>query len=152
MAEAISLVANVLAVIQLAERVASICKFYIGEADDYPKDLRLIYVEIASLKVIFEGLSFLNPGSDQEEAAALKALQGKNGPIQGCKQAVEELGKLLPPVPLDPSVSGRLRKEKLKMALASLAWPLKASTAQQLLEEINQYKATISVAMQGQLS
>jgi len=57
MAEAAALAASVFAVIQLSERIASICKIYIGDIDDYPKDLRLMYVEVGSLKVLFEGLS-----------------------------------------------------------------------------------------------
>jgi len=149
MAEAVALAASVFAVIQLAERVASICKFYIGRVDDYPKDLRLIYVEVGSLRVLFEGLSFLNK-EDSKESSTLRALQGEDGPVQRCKKAVEELEKLFPPVPR-PSSSRRMKKEKLRMALAGLAWPLKAGTAKKLLEEIMQYKATISVALQSQL-
>lgn len=37
------------------------------------------------------------------------------------------------------------------MALASLAWPLKADKAKRLLDEIMRHKTTIGVALQGQL-
>lgn len=150
MAEAVALAASVFAVIQLADRVANICKFYIGKVDDYPKDLRLIYVEVGSLKVVFEGLSFLDQ-QDAQESAALRALQGEDGPVERCKKAVQALEKLFPPVPLGSSSSRRLKKERLRMALAGLAWPLKESTAKKLLGEIIQYKTTISVALQSQL-
>ncbi|KAK4442515.1 hypothetical protein QBC34DRAFT_338573 [Podospora aff. communis PSN243] len=150
MAEAIALAASVIAVIQLAERVASICKFYIGEVNDYPKDLRLIYVEVASLKVVFEGLSFFDQ-DDPDENALLRALQGEDGPIQGCKKVIEELTALLPPDPLAPPSNGRTKREKVQDALACLAWPLKANTAKKLLEGIVQYKTTITMGLQGQL-
>ena len=149
MAEAVALAASVFAVIQLSERIASICRFYIGSVDDYPKDLRLIYVEIGSLKVLFEGLSFLDQ-QDEQENATLRALQGGNGPVESCKQAIEELGKLFPPVPTGASSSRRF-KEKLRAGFAALEWPLKANTARRLLEEIMKYKTTISLALQSQL-
>ena len=103
MAEALAVAASVIAVIQLAERVAIACRFYISGVDDYPKDLRLIYVEVASLKVILEGLSFLDE-YDDKEAAVLRALLGDGGPIQGCKKALEELAALVPSPPA-PSTS-----------------------------------------------
>ncbi|KAK3314027.1 hypothetical protein B0H66DRAFT_537277 [Apodospora peruviana] len=145
MAEAIALTASV-----VADRVASICKFYIGKVDNYPKGLRLIYIEVGSLKVLFEGLSFLDL-KNQQETAVLGALQGEDGPIQGCRRAVEELETLFPPVPLASSSNRRLKKEKLRMALAGLAWPLKAASAKRWLDEILQYKVTISLALIGQL-
>ncbi|KAK3386531.1 hypothetical protein B0H63DRAFT_493317 [Podospora didyma] len=74
MAEAIALIGSVIAVVQLADRVAKACKFFIDTAQDYPKDLRLIYVEIGSLKLIYEGLKMLDP-NDPSESATLTALQ-----------------------------------------------------------------------------
>jgi len=98
MAEAVALAASVIAVVQLAERVTKICKFYFESlADEYPKDLRLIYVEVGSLKVILEGLSLLDP-ADPSERATLQALH--DGPVQQCKNAIEELVKISLPTRL----------------------------------------------------
>jgi hypothetical protein len=151
MAEAIALAASVMAVLQLAERIASICKFYIGEVEDYHRGLRLIYVEVASLKVVFEGLSFLDE-DEKEKNPMLQALRGEDGPIRGCEKALEKLKELFPPIPraLEESLSHQ-KDGKFRMALARLAWPTKASTATRLLGEIMQYKSTISIALQGHL-
>jgi hypothetical protein len=137
-------------VVQLAERATKICKFYFESlADEYPKDLRLIYVEVGWLKVILEGLSLLSP-ADPSERAALQALH--DGPVQQCRNAIEELVKIFPS---DPSASAtgskRKRAAKGQAMLAALAWPLKQSTAKRLLGEIAHYKATISMGLQGQL-
>ncbi|KAK0616204.1 hypothetical protein B0T14DRAFT_567824 [Immersiella caudata] len=134
MAEAIALAANVMAVIQLAERVASICKFYMGEVDNYQQGLRLIYVEIASLKVVFEGLSFLDE-DEKEKSATLQALRGEDGPFRGCEKALEKLKEFFPPFPLEESLSHQ-KDGKFRIALARLAWPMKASSATRFLEEI----------------
>lgn len=154
MAEAIAAVgvaASIIAVVELAGRIAKICKFYIDTTKDYPRDLRLIYVEIGSLKVIFEGLTFLDP-HDSADSTTLKALLRNDGPVQHCKKAVEDLEKLFPPVPPTPAHSRkRPKREVLQAGLVSLAWPLKAEKSRRLLEEIMQYKSTIAVALQGQL-
>jgi hypothetical protein len=151
MAEAIGLAASIIAVVQMADLIVSVCKFLIGTAQDYPRDLRLIYVETGSLKIIFEGLSFLDH-EDPADWTALKALQGDSGLLERCKNAVAELDRLFPPLPLSiGSKRKRGKKETVRMVMGSLAWPLKADKAKRLLDEIMQYKSTIGMVLQGQL-
>ena len=153
MAEALALTASIIAVVQLTERVASICKFFIEKIEDYPRDLRLIYVEIGSLKVIFEGLSFLER-DDPANWTTFKALQGDNGPVNRCKNALEELATLFPALTSLPGLEnkrGEKMKAKAALVMRCLAWPFKESKAKALLDEIMQYKSTIGVALQGQL-
>jgi hypothetical protein len=151
MAEAIGLVASIFAVVQIADRIVKACKYYIETTEDYPRDLRLIYVEIGSLKVIFEGLTFLSH-EDAADSLTLKAVLGSDGPVQHCKKAIEDLEKLFPSVPSTPASTRKKGKRKrLQACLDSLAWPLKAEKSRKLLEEIMKYKSTISVALQGQL-
>ncbi len=151
MAETLALARSIIAVVQLADRIAAVCKFFIESTQDYPRELRLIYVETNSLKVIFEGLSFLDQGNPADWTK-LKALQGDNGLLERCKDAVTELDKLFPSLPLSTaSKRKRGKKETLQMVLASLAWPLKADKAKKLMDEIMRYKSTIGVALQGQL-
>lgn len=90
MAEAIALAASIVAVLQLADRVACICKSLIETIQDYPRDLRLIFVETGSLKVIFESLRFLNE-DDPADSATLQSLRGADGPVEGCKTAMDQL-------------------------------------------------------------
>ena len=56
---------------------------------------------------------------------------------------MEELSRLVPHAPLQYS-GKRNKKQRLGVAAATLAWPLKAEKARRLLDEIFQYKATIS--------
>lgn len=145
MAEALALGASVIAVVQMAERVAGICKYYIDKVNDYPKDLRFIYVEAGSLRVVF-GLTLLDPS----EQAALATLQGGDGLIQKCKNAIGELEKLFPPAPSRKRRKTQHPQQGFQLTLAALAWPLKASKARRILDEIMQYKSTISIVLQGQ--
>jgi hypothetical protein len=150
MAEVIGLAASIIAVVQLADRITSVCKSLIETVKDYPRDLRLIFVEIGSLKVIFESLNFLDEG-DPADSALLQRLRGSDGPVEGCKKVMEELDRLFPSLPLPCSQRIGGKKQKLQMTLASLAWPLKAEKAKKRLDEIMRHKLTINVALQGLL-
>ncbi|KAE9371111.1 hypothetical protein N431DRAFT_376507 [Stipitochalara longipes BDJ] len=137
-------------VLQAAERIANVCKWLIETVHDYPKDLRLVFIETGSLKVIFESLRFLNE-DDSADSATLQRLRGSDGPVEGCKVAMEQLDQLFPLLPSLTSKSKGKKRQKLQTALISLAWPLKAERARKLLDEIMCHKATINVALQGQL-
>lgn len=152
MAEAIGLVASIFAVVQLADRITVACKYYLETVDGCPKDLRLIFVELGSLKAIFDGLTFLDK-DDPDDSKLLISLQGVDGPIEGCRRAMNELEKQFPTASSSsPSSSGiKTKKQKLNATLTSLAWPLKASISRRLMQEIMQHKSTITVALQGQL-
>ena len=115
---------------------------------DYPRDLRLVYIETGSLKVIFESLRFLNH-DDPADSAILQRLRGYDGPVEGCKTAMEQLDRLFPSLPLPASKRKGAKRMKMQTALASLAWPLKAGRARKLLDEIMLHKSTINVALQG---
>ncbi|KAK5454828.1 hypothetical protein LTR20_010069 [Exophiala xenobiotica] len=150
MAEAIGLAASVIAVVEIAGRIASVCKSLIETVRDYPRDLRLIFVETGSLKVIFESLLFLNE-DDPADSVTLQRLRGSNGPVEGCKAVMDQLNRLFPSDSLRISQTKGANRQKLQTTLTSLAWPLKAERARKLLDEMMRYKSTISVALQGQL-
>ena len=150
MAEAIGLAASIIAVLQLADRIASVCKSLIETVQDYPRDLRLIFLETSSLKAIFESLRFLNE-HDPADSVTLQMLRGSDGPVEGCKMAMDQLDRLFPSHPLRSSKTKGAKRQKLQTALAGLAWPLKADRARKLLDEIMRHKSTINVALQGQL-
>ncbi|EEU43693.1 uncharacterized protein NECHADRAFT_82730 [Fusarium vanettenii 77-13-4] len=141
--------ASIIAVLQLSERVIGACKWYIDAYQDYPKDLRLIYLETSSIRAVFETLSFLDP-HDPEDSEALQILKRPDGPIAGCNEAIGELSKLLP---LANAHSGarKSKKKKLESTWTTLAWPLKCEKARKLLDELNSHKATINMTLTGQI-
>jgi Fungal N-terminal domain of STAND proteins len=147
--EVLSLTASVVGIIQIADRIAGVCISYIDSVKDYPKDLRRIYVEVTSLKVVFQSLRFLDE-DDAEDSTALQTLRDHDGPVIECKKAMADLSELLPRA--EPQISRKgAKRQKINKALATLAWPLKADRARKLLDDIIQYKLTISVALTGEL-
>ncbi|KAK4167201.1 hypothetical protein QBC43DRAFT_231228 [Cladorrhinum sp. PSN259] len=150
MAEAIGLTASIIAIVQIAGVITKACKSFIDGVEDYPKDLRRIYVEVSSLVVVFKGLELLDP-ADRIDSEVLATILGPDGPVQGCQEALKRLEKLLSSNSVQSSDGPRTKKQRLQVSLAGLAWPLKAGTAKKILEEIMQHKTTINLALGGEV-
>ncbi|KAK3312862.1 hypothetical protein B0H66DRAFT_569022 [Apodospora peruviana] len=151
MADPLSLTASIIAVVEVAGRIASICKQFIEGVEDCPKDLRMILIETSSTKAIFDNLAFLHE-HDPQSALFLAKLDGANGPVAGCRATITELEKLLPSEYLVESNNGGSKKamttrKKVSDALTVLAWPLKQTKAKDLLVRLGQYKTTINTAL-----
>jgi hypothetical protein len=54
MAEAFAIAAGVIAVLQITDRVAGICRFYIESVHDCPSGLMVVLSETFMLKILFE--------------------------------------------------------------------------------------------------
>lgn len=143
-AESIAVIASIIAIIQISDRVISSCKFYIQATSDTPSELRVILIEISTLKSVLENLQFLETCADTPPAV-WKQLSDANGPIEECKRSITAMDKLFPAdtFPVDRSQPG----SKRRAIFASLAWPLKASRARELLQVIIQQKTMITLAL-----
>jgi len=75
--------ASVIAIIQIADRIVRLCKFYIEAVRDAPSNLRVILLETSTLKTIFENLQFLMACSSKA-SATVRSLAGQDGLIKGC--------------------------------------------------------------------
>jgi hypothetical protein len=149
----IGVVASVIAVIQIADRVVELCKFYIESLSDAPSDIRVILIEVSTLKTLFENLKFLI-ASDNSASEILKLLSDRDGPVEGCLGSITDLEKLFPSDSVhrsnDSTKSSKRRKRNV--AFATLAWPLKASKAKRLLEQIVLYKTSVSLVLTTELT
>jgi hypothetical protein len=152
MAEIFAVAASVIAVVQIADRIVGLCKFYIESVADTPLELRTVLIEISALKAIFENLDFLIK-TDSAASQLLNSLLGSDGPIEGCLSTVRELERLFPSdsIPNASHNATGMRRRKMHAAMAVLAWPLKATKARQLLQQIVQFKTSISVALTTEL-
>ena len=163
MAEAIAIVASVIAVIQLSDRLVGVVKTFIESSKDAPKDFRVILNEISTLKTIFENLKFLIQVNGAD-SVLLPRLEGPGGPVEGCQVAIKELTQLITEG-FDGPVRNSQKKRKLDVGEqitdlkiqmsrfhAKLAWPLKESKARKLLDDLSRYKATINLALANETS
>jgi hypothetical protein len=128
MGDPISLVANIIAVVQISTRTLSLCYRYISAARDASHDLFVMINNVRSLKAILEDLKDLVKNSPQ--APSLTLLGEPNGPLNTCELALRELNS-------DLSAWSDSRN-----FLKALTWPLKEKSVQKVLTAIEQQKAT----------
>jgi hypothetical protein len=146
MAEAIALGASIIAIIQIADRVIGLCKFYIESVHDAPSDLRTLLIETSAMRTILENVQFL-VSCNNEPSTMLDGLSGADGPIEGCRRAIAKMEELFPSVYAQEPRGSRSKIQKINASLAALAWPLKENRARKLVEEVIRYKTTISLAL-----
>lgn len=146
MAEALAVAGSVFAIVQVADRVIDLCKYYLRTVSDAPSDLRLILMEVSTLKTILKNANFLSE-AQPDASDTIKTLSSDNGPITGCRQSIVELEKLLHVDPNKPIPQRRSKKQKIQAGFAELKWPFREKKARKLLEEILRFKTTITLAL-----
>lgn len=140
----VSISASVIAFIQIADRVIRACKHCIDTIKDAPKDMQMILGEAISLRAIIDSL---NPADMHASTAKLvPSLFAQSGPVEGCRRCLSALEGLIPP----EETQGTLQSKR-KITFVELAWPLKESKARRLMAEISQHKATLLLAMTGDI-
>lgn len=146
MAEVIAFISSVTAIVQISDRIIGVCKYYIKTARDAPSDLRAILIEVLTMKTIFETQEFLTE-HNKELSSVVSSLSGEGGPIEGCRRSITELERLLHQNIVKHGGQGGSQRRKMQSTSAALAWPLKASKARKLLDDIMRHKATVSLAL-----
>jgi hypothetical protein len=142
----LSIAAGVIAILGLAEKIISSCKSYLSSIRDAPSDLRSILIEVSSLKSILDNLQFLaTHGADGDHSQTLQDLNGPDGPIHGCWEALAKLENLFPPTTVPGSTATKRRA--INISLANLAWPFKKRHAAEFLGQIRLHKSTISLSL-----
>ncbi|KAG8531308.1 uncharacterized protein KY384_002936 [Bacidia gigantensis] len=148
MAEILAIGPAIIAVVQIADRIVSLCKHYIQTVQDAPSDLKIIFVEISALKTILADLEFLK-SCDNEPESSKDSHSRVDQPVKECLRLVKELEQLFPSGAVQTLDQGS-KKRKLKARLTELAWPLKETKARRLLEGIRPLKETLNLELTSQ--
>jgi len=129
---------TILAVIQLSAKVLELAKFYIETAREASSDLRSILVKTSTVNAIFTSLDFLS-SHPTGSSSQLTQLSEPGGIVHRCREILCELESLLP---ADPDQGGsqdakKTIKDRARRCRDALAWPLKASRAEKLLNDLD---------------
>ncbi|EEY23665.1 ankyrin repeat protein [Verticillium alfalfae VaMs.102] len=153
MAEVLGLSASIIAIVDLSAKLASHCKFYVENVKDARADFRKLLIEITSVVNAVDILKFLIEHDPDFESDQLLSLSGQSGSIAGCLDALTQLEAMLPPSEdIDSGNSCPSTKSRMKNIATRLAWPLKKTRAMGLLDDIMKHKATMQLAMIGDIS
>ena len=146
MADPISIGASILAFIGLADKIIRASRHYLTTVHDAPTDIEMILGEVSSLKAIIASIGNLAQHHQQQQPASaslVACLFSKGGPVDACRRCLAGFEALL------PEVGGGDNKPPHRLMIAQLAWPLKESKARKLLAEISHHKATLLLAISG---
>lgn len=148
MAEVVAAIASVIALVQLAERVLKLAKVCLDAIEDCPRDIRVILVEVSTLKALLENVQYLLENGSSSEIL-VKHLCGERGPISECRRLLTDLEVLLPS---DAKSTSNNKRQKLQDVASRLAWPLKENKARKLLQDIANQKGTITLALTSDIA
>ena len=146
MADPLTIAALSIAVVQIADRVIGVCKFYIENAKDAPSDLNLILNETSTIQAILKNLEYFHD-NDRLKTGVTSLLVRADGPIEGYRRTLAELEDLFPKDRAPSMVLKHSKKQKLDTVLTALAWPLKKNRVEKLLDDLGRHKVTMGLAV-----
>lgn len=145
MAEAIALVASIIAIVQLADRIISLGTSYIASAKGARKEITKLRLGLGSLSDIL--VLLVDHAEANPDSPALRILYGPSsgglpGPVEMCMKELQELqSKLEPPEP-----SGRWPWTR-RDTKSSIMWPFKEKEVMHSVSEIDRYKSLFQLAL-----
>jgi NACHT domain len=138
MAEGLALAASIIAVIQISDRVISLCCQFIGKVRGAEREVGQMITTITALNGFLE---FLNKFVRNDETASqlplLRKLSEPDGPLEICKALLKDMETKLRP------------KRDYNGVLKAITWPWKWKDIGQALETIERQKTLMMLAMQG---
>ncbi|KAF2106194.1 hypothetical protein BDV96DRAFT_337169 [Lophiotrema nucula] len=142
----LSITASVIAILQLSGKIISSCVAYTSAIKDAPKELKAISVDIQSLQAIIRILDLTSANATADNGLATS--------LDACRQSLKALSDLLDhQINLSSPQNGPSAKKARTMpTLATLAWPLKRSRVQALIDDISRHKSTITLSLSTSLS
>src|SRR5216117_672422 len=132
------LAANIIAVIQISDRVISLASQFIGKVRGAEREVANIISTITALRGFLLFLDkFIKNDENSHQLPLLNKLSGPDGPLNTCMEKLMEIEDKLRP------------KRDYHGILKAITWPLKWSDIGKSLETIEQLKASILLSMQA---
>lgn len=138
MADPLSILASIIAIVQISGKVISICYDYRSGVKKAPRDLARITDEVISLRDVLERLIRIIDEDNANNGIRLSTVEMLNkpgGPLPRITAQLEELE-----VKLKPANGWRAVGK-------ALTWPLREGDANKTLDVIRRIKETLSLAL-----
>ncbi|KAK1840385.1 Vegetative incompatibility protein HET-E-1-like protein 7 [Colletotrichum chrysophilum] len=135
--DGLGIAANVIAVVELSVKVASICLQYSKGVKNASDDIVRVTQELNNLKVTAEGASRLLEGP---YGAKLETSHQLLGAVKAAESRLERLEADLQP--------RSTRKAMSRLGLRALKWPFQSKDVEKIVQEIARCTHTISTGLQ----
>ena len=145
----LSVTASVIAVLQAANTIVSVCCDFRAAINTQPWALSRIISSINELRLILNRLEQIANESELNydetnisRLTALEVLCQEGGAVQNCLEELKTLEKRLVP-------GGWAGKDgsKRRAVIQSIRWQLKGKEAEEMLQRLERYKSTLNLAL-----
>ena len=141
MAEIVALVASIIAVVQLADRVTTLGYEFYGKVKGASKEVMEMIATVSALKTILELLGrFFELDENAVRLPLFRSLCQPDGPLKECEKL---LGEIESRIHLKREHSGKLK---------SITWPWQWEEMAKKLKLIERHKQTFTLALQGDIA
>ena len=136
--DGLSLVASIIAVIQLSDRVIGLCCQFIGHVRGAEREVGQMITTITGLKGFLEFLSkFVDDDINRDRLPQLNSICRPNGPLDLCTSLLKNMESKMQP------------KRDYHGILKAITWPWKWKDIGEALDVIEKQKTLMMLAMQG---
>src|SRR5271163_3292370 len=95
MAHPSSIGASIPALIEITHTITKLCYGYISNAKDAPKNIQQTINEVNSVRGVLGALQYMAIDARQSHLQVLELLSAPDGPLEHCKNVLEELSRRL---------------------------------------------------------
>ena len=148
--EALGVTANIIAVLHAANTILDICCDYSAAIRGASWELPKVTKELQSLRDVLELLKGLakrienaDPSADARLPALIRICNSDAGPLGMCNNELKFLEKRLEP----PKWTGPATSKRTAL-MQTLSWPLKEGETKKILQNIERYKTSLSMALE----
>jgi hypothetical protein len=131
--------ASVIAVIQLADRILTLCGTYALSVKDAKRDIDRFTAEVGSLQSVLERVAEMAKSDMMKLYTSHSAVEGLEGIIEGCQSTLSELE-----AQLDPRKGHKLMS---RFGFRALKWPFKSKDVTNIIKALDRHKSTIILAL-----
>uniref|UniRef100_A0A4E9EIH7 NB-ARC domain-containing protein n=1 Tax=Gibberella zeae TaxID=5518 RepID=A0A4E9EIH7_GIBZA len=135
--EALGVIANIIAVVDLSAKVATLCFQYSKDVSSARADIERLRNQVEHLATALRATQRLIEGN---KGPSLSTSQGLTGPFRSCMVDLERLEKKLEPHPI--------RTAMRRYGVRALKWPFSSREVNQLLDGLDRHEKTILLELQ----
>jgi hypothetical protein len=139
--DGLSAAASVVAIVQAAWEVYDKCQTYYKLVKGARKDIQRLCEEVTLLGDVLTNLSDLAGDTASANLSSVGLLFQKDGPLQQCREILEELNAKLKP--------GEGENKMRQFGAKALKWPFSSKDVEGLLKVIGRHKDTFNLALTG---
>jgi hypothetical protein len=138
--DGLSLAANIIAVIELSAKVASLCAEYSTAVKNARSDIKRLQNELSNLEAVLLGARKLLDGTDGPQLRTTVQLKG------ALDEASSDLQKLSMKMEEKLNV-GSSRKAMRRFGIRAIKWPFESKDVDNIIHNLDKHRATLSTAL-----